>query len=97
MTSTPASAKTTPRAMVPIMPSSSMTLRVRGLIRDVCRYFMNLRRMPSLTRTRPAMTTTSPTMPTSHRPPVCCMAVAVMSCCWRDWLRARPEITSNVR
>ena len=40
---------------------------------------------------------TSPTTPTSTRPVVCCMAVAVMSC-WRpDWLRSVPAITVNVR
>ena len=35
MTSTPAKAKTRPRAMVPITPSSSTTGGVRGLICDV--------------------------------------------------------------
>ena len=58
---------------------------------------MNFLRAPSTTRTMPQATTTSPTTPTSTRPVVCCMAVAVMSC-WRpDWLRAVPAITVNVR
>ena len=43
------------------------------------------------------MTMISPAMPTSQRPAGCCMAVAVMSCCRRDWLRSVPEMTVNVR
>ena len=58
---------------------------------------MNFWRAPSMTRTVPQATTTSPAMPTSTRPAVCCMAVAVMSCCRPDWLRAVPAITVNVR
>ena len=40
---------------------------------------------------------TSPTMPTSTQPAGCCMAVTVMSCWRRDWLRSVPAITVKVR
>ena len=44
ITSTPARAKTSPRAIVPVMPSSSTTRRILALICAVCRYFMNFLR-----------------------------------------------------
>ena len=80
ITSAPARAKTSPRAIVPVTPSSSTTRRILALIGAVRRNFMNFLRRPSTTRTRPQMTMISPAKPTSQRPAVCCMAVAVMSC-----------------
>ena len=80
ITSAPTRAKTSPRAIVPVMPNSSTTRRIFALICAVRRNFMNFLRTPSRTRTRPQMTMISPARPTSQRPAMCCMAVAVMSC-----------------
>src|ERR1039457_5474641 len=96
MTRTPTSAKTRPRATVPTVPIRSTQRRVRGFICAVRRYFVNLWRIPSITRISPAVTLMTPTMPTSSRPPEWCMAEAGRSRCWPAGLLAGDHLEGQV-
>ena len=98
MTSTPARAKTSPRAIVPVMPDSSTTRRIRALSWAVCRYFMGFSPGALDDQDGAAGDDDQPGDADQHpRPAGAAWPWPLCPAAGPDWLRDVPLITVNVR